>query len=333
MRSLPTLAVNPSWIHTHIQKDSISPTSDDVEDLCSSYVGHEIVLQGYLGSRSDVTKTLSFAPLLSKDRNHSVQLVSNTKSEDARSAIAHSALKGLSPGIPVSVKGIVKQKIKPKEPQRQTDVRRSQDVEVAIHHVAALNSFHEHNLYQDASHIPPEKRHLQLRENKSLRDALWFRAQVAQACRKHLDEDGWLDVETPLLFKSTPEGAREFLVPTRNAGQAYALPQSPQQYKQILMASGIPKYYQFARCFRDEDLRADRQPEFTQLDMEMSFVTGSDVMRHTESLIKAVWTSALPSQKLSEGDAFPRMNYQDAMARFGSDKPDTRLGCEVWCTP
>ncbi|EXJ65056.1 aspartyl-tRNA synthetase [Cladophialophora yegresii CBS 114405] len=155
------------------------------------------------------------------------------------------------------------------------------------------------------------------------------------------------EIETPILFKSTPEGAREFLVPTRRKGLAYALPQSPQQYKQVLMASGIPRYFQFARCFRDEDLRADRQPEFTQLDLEMAFAGSIDVMKTVEALLlEAVWpnvpgiASLQPptSTRLSDSEetisdpkrlAFPQLTYEDAMSRYGSDKPDTRLGSEI----
>ncbi|KAI7559223.1 hypothetical protein KC346_g22855, partial [Hortaea werneckii] len=135
------------------------------------------------------------------------------------------------------------------------------------------------------------------------------------------------EFETPMLFKSTPEGAREFLVPTRDPGMAYALPQSPQQYKQILMASGIPRYMQIARCFRDEDLRADRQPEFTQVDLEMAFASGEDVMRTIEDTVKALWGAMLDVKNLPA--AFPRMTYEEAMSKYGSDKPDIRLGSEI----
>ncbi|KAI7190229.1 hypothetical protein KC316_g5857, partial [Hortaea werneckii] len=155
-----------------------------------------------------------------------------------------------------------------------------------------------------------------------------FRSKAARFIRDHLaDQHGFEEFETPMLFKSTPEGAREFLVPTRDPGMAYALPQSPQQYKQILMASGIPRYMQIARCFRDEDLRADRQPEFTQVDLEMAFASGEDVMRTIEDTVKALWEALLDVKNLPA--AFPRMTYEEAMSKYGSDKPDIRLGSEI----
>ena len=144
------------------------------------------------------------------------------------------------------------------------------DREVVIRSIEAFNTIPTDLIIKDDAIFPPEQRHLQLRTNTEFRNNLRFRDQASKEMRNALGSLKFTEIETPLLFKSTPEGAREFLVPTRAKGLAYALPQSPQQYKQILMASGISRYFQFARCFRDEDLRADRQPEFTQVDCSLS---------------------------------------------------------------
>jgi aspartyl-tRNA synthetase len=147
------------------------------------------------------------------------------------------------------------------------------------------------------------------------------------AIREYFDKQDFLEIETPMLFKSTPEGAREFLVPSRlNEGKFYALPQSPQQYKQMLMVAGIERYYQLARCFRDEDLRADRQPEFTQVDLEMSFIDREDMYALIEGLLSTVWKETLGEEITTP---FLRMPYNDAMNRFGSDKPDMRFAMEI----
>jgi aspartyl-tRNA synthetase len=169
-------------------------------------------------------------------------------------------------------------------------------------------------------------RYLDLRR-PSMFGFLKTRHLAVQAARAHLSEQGFLEIETPYLFKSTPEGAREFLVPSRvNPGQFYALSQSPQQYKQMLMVSGIERYYQIARCFRDEDLRADRQPEFSQIDIEASFIDREDMYALVEGMMKRIWKEAIG---VDIATPFPRMPFVDAMNRYGVDKPDTRYALEI----
>lgn len=169
-------------------------------------------------------------------------------------------------------------------------------------------------------------RYLDLRRQKNFK-RLQMRHRATTAVRNYLDENKFLEIETPYLFKTTPEGAREFLVPSRlNPGCMYALAQSPQQYKQMLMVAGVERYYSLARCFRDEDLRADRQPEFTQIDLEMSFINREDMYSLIEGMLKRIWKEA---RGMDIETPFIRMPFREAMDRFGSDKPDTRFGMEL----
>lgn len=258
----------------------------------------------------------------------SIQLVSTLTEGQEGSDTAHQQLRLLAEHTPVAITGTVKPR---KAPRATTSPGKPGTLitgaEVKVEKVTPLNEFPKDIIMNEDTVFPAEQRHLQLRNDAELRNALAFRSRVARKIRDELgDRHGFIEVETPLLFKSTPEGAREFLVPSRSPGMAYALPQSPQQYKQILMASGIPRYLQIAKCFRDEDLRADRQPEFSQVDLEMAFATGEDVMNVMESVIKMLWSDLL---QVDLPDKFARMTYHEAMSRYGSDKPDLRLGCEI----
>jgi aspartyl-tRNA synthetase len=204
------------------------------------------------------------------------------------------------------------------------------EIEIVVENLQILNAaktppFTIEDETDGGDELRMQYRYLDLRRNP-VQQKLFLRNQVALETRKYLDSQNFMDVETPVLIKSTPEGARDFVVPSRmNQGQFYALPQSPQTFKQLLMVSGIDRYYQIVKCFRDEDLRADRQPEFTQIDCEMSFVEQEDVLQTFEGLIKHLFKSVKNVD--FEGD-FPRMTYADAMEKYGSDKPDIRFGME-----
>ncbi|HLW39340.1 MAG TPA: aspartate--tRNA ligase, partial [Brumimicrobium sp.] len=204
------------------------------------------------------------------------------------------------------------------------------EVEIKVSDITVLNTsktppFTIENETDGGEELRMKYRYLDIRRNPII-EKLRLRNKVALETRKYLDSVDFMDVETPYLIKSTPEGARDFVVPSRmNPGEFYALPQSPQTFKQLLMVSGIDRYYQIVKCFRDEDLRADRQPEFTQIDCEMSFVEQEDVLNIFEGLIKHVFKACINHD--FEGD-FPRMTYAEAMETYGSDKPDIRFGME-----
>ncbi|GAM84333.1 hypothetical protein ANO11243_023270 [Dothideomycetidae sp. 11243] len=302
-----------------------SPATHCFEDLAALTPSDDlVVLHGYVESQRSASSKLLFVELGSPDGLLSVQL--KLYSSDSATIATRERIKSIRPFAPVVVTGRIetraaapsRSKSDEEEPIRITNV------EVSILDLQPLNDFPKDIIVAEGTVIPPEQRHLQLRTSKVLRDGVVFRSKACEVVRSFLSsKHGFVDIETPLLFKSTPEGAHEFLVPTRTQGHAYALPQSPQQYKQILMASGISRYMQIAKCFRDEDLRADRQPEFTQVDVEMSFAGEDQVMAIMEGLIKTMWMKLIGVDLRQ--NAFPRMTYQEAMSMYGSDKPDTRL--------
>ena len=204
------------------------------------------------------------------------------------------------------------------------------DIEILVSELTVLNKsltppFTIEDKTDGGEELRMKYRYLDIRRN-SIKEKLIFRHKVSSEIRNYLTALDFIDVETPYLIKSTPEGARDFVVPSRmNQGEFYALPQSPQTFKQLLMVGGIDKYFQIVKCFRDEDLRADRQPEFTQIDCEMSFVSQEDILKTFEGLIKHL----LSSIKNINVDDFPRMTYDEAMSKYGCDKPDIRFGMEL----
>jgi len=207
------------------------------------------------------------------------------------------------------------------------------DIEILVDNLSVLNAsktppFTIEDKTDGGEELRMQYRYLDIRRS-AVKEKLMFRSQVSMAVRNYLTEAGFIDVETPYLIKSTPEGARDFVVPSRmNEGQFYALPQSPQTFKQLLMVGGMDKYFQIVKCFRDEDLRADRQPEFTQIDCEMTFVEQEDILTQFEGLTQHL----LKSIKGIEPKPFPRLSYEEAMKTYGNDKPDIRFGmtfCEL----
>lgn len=277
-------------------------------------VGSEVQLAGWIQISRDLG-SLTFVDL--RDRYGITQLVFN---EDTDKELYETARK-LGREWVASIKGVVRERSN-KNPNRPTG-----DIEIVVKELQILNGskvppFTIEDETDGGDDLRMKYRYLDIRRNP-VQQNLIFRSKLALATRQYLGEAGFVEIETPFLIKSTPEGARDFIVPSRmNPGQFYALPQSPQTFKQILMIAGMDRYFQLVKCFRDEDLRADRQPEFTQIDCEMAFVSQEDVLQTFEGLTKSLFSSLLDIQ-LSE---FPRMTYDDAMRLYGSDKPDLRFG-------
>lgn len=290
-------------------------------ELRADLVGQEVVLLGWVQKRRDLGG-LIFIDL--RDRTGLVQL----QLDPAEAADAFGAAEAVRSEYVLACRGIVQ----PRPAGGENLQLATGAVEVVVGDLEVLNTAQTPPFYiqpdLDADETLRLKyRYLDLRR-PDLQQALITRHRVARAVRDYLDQNGFLEIETPLLTRSTPEGARDYLVPSRvNRGAFYALPQSPQLFKQLLMMAGYDRYYQLARCFRDEDLRADRQPEFTQIDVEMSFVSEGDVQLMTEGMVRAVVSQVLGAAGAQL--SFPRLTYAEAMERFGSDKPDLRFGMEL----
>ncbi|MDE0584938.1 aspartate--tRNA ligase, partial [Planococcus sp. A6] len=283
-------------------------------------IGQRVSLKGWVRKRRDLGG-LIFVDV--RDRSGIVQVVFNPEISEPASKIGES----LRNEFVVHIDGLVVERA---EGQVNAAMKTGK-IEVQVDNVEIINAaknppFAIEDQTDVSEDLRLKYRYLDLRR-PAMFETLKMRSDVTKTIRNFLDSEGFLDVETPILTKSTPEGARDYLVPSRvHDGEFYALPQSPQLFKQMLMVSGVDKYYQIARCFRDEDLRADRQPEFTQIDMEMSFQTMEDIIELNERLMIQV----MKDVKGIDIDAgFERMSYRDAMERFGSDKPDVRFGMEL----
>ena len=280
-------------------------------------VGQRVLLRAWVHRRRDLGGLL-FLDL--RDRSGVAQAV--VYPEDF--AGAHQALDSVRPEWVVEVEGEVLER-ENKNPDMATGF-----VELKVERAAVLAKSDTPPIQVEGQIDASEElrlkhRYLELRRPELQKNFL-LRDQVTLAVRNFLHENGFIDLETPILTRSTPEGARDYLVPSRvHHGQFYALPQSPQLFKQILMVSGFERYYQVARCFRDEDLRAERQPEFTQIDIEMSFISEQDI----QDLVEGLLAEVMPIAGIDVELPLPRMTWHDAMARYGSDKPDLRFGCEI----
>ena len=293
----------------------------NLAELREKNIGETVTLSGWVDTKRNVSTSLTFIDL--RDREGKTQIVFNN--ELLSEKVLEEVQKLKSESV-IRVVGEVKERSN-KNPNIPTG-----DIEVFAKEIEILNAcdtlpFQISGIDDNLSeNMRLTYRYLDIRRNKMINN-LKMRHRMIMSIRNYMDQAGFLDVDTPVLTKSTPEGARDFLVPSRtNPGTFYALPQSPQLFKQLLMIGGVEKYFQIAKCFRDEDLRADRQPEFTQLDIEMSFVEKEDVMNEIEGLAKYVFKNVTGEEA---NYTFQRMPYAEAMDRFGSDKPDLRFAVEL----
>lgn len=293
-------------------------------NLRSTHLGETLTLCGWVDRRRDHGGVI-FLDL--RDRTGIVQIVSDPE----RTPDSYKAAEGLRNEYVVKITGRVSQR----PPESLNPKLATGEIEIYADHIELLNGLGKQLPFQiSASETETVRedlrlkyRYLDLRRERMTRN-LHLRHEVVKAMRRFLeDQEHFIEVETPILTRSTPEGARDYLVPSRvNPGEWFALPQSPQLFKQLLMVSGFDRYYQIARCFRDEDLRADRQPEFTQLDMEMSFMTQEGILALNEALVAHIFKTV---KGIEIPLPFPRLTYKEALDRYGSDKPDTRFGLEL----
>ncbi len=294
--------------------------TEDAGLIDERFVGQTVTVKGWVGKRRDLGN-LIFIDV--RDRMGVVQCIFS----EEKNAQAHKIADTIRNEYVVSVEG----EVVLRDEKTRNDKIKSGNVEIIVTKVEILSTAKTLPFVLDDASLSSEElrmkyRYLDLRRTE-LADVLHLRSKITKATRDYLDGHNFTDVETPILTKSTPEGARDYLVPSRvHPGEFYALPQSPQLFKQLLMVAGFDRYYQIARCFRDEDLRADRQPDFTQIDMEMSFMSQDEIITMIEGLIAHVMKEV---KGIEVKVPFERMDYNDAMERFGSDKPDTRFGMEL----
>ena len=289
-------------------------------ELGKEDIGKEIVLMGWVQRRRDHGGVI-FVDL--RDRDGLTQIVFNPEINPEVHAKAHVIRSEYVLGVRGEVKARLEGMTNPNLATGEIEIMVS---ELKILNPATTPPFMIEDKIDVSENVRLQYRHIDLRRPQ-LQKNIILRHKISAAVRQHFNENGFLEIETPVLTKSTPEGARDYLVPSRvNPGQFYALPQSPQLFKQLLMISGYDRYYQIVKCFRDEDLRADRQPEFTQIDVEMSFVGEEDVMRTAEGMMARILKEV---KGIELETPFPRLEYTEAVGRFGLDKPDTRFGLEL----
>lgn len=282
------------------------------------HVGEEVIVKGWVNTRRDMSK-LAFLDMRDRSGLLQVVLVASELSPEAQEL-----MKDIRAEYCLSIRGIVQRR---GEKQINPDLPTG-TVELLAKDIQLLNSsktppFELAETFSVSEDVRLKYRYLDLRSPRMLRN-LELRDKLISFFRDFLHREGFVEVETPIMTKGTPEGSREYLVPSRlHDGQFYVLPQSPQQFKQLLMVAGLERYFQIARCFRDEDQRGDRQPEFTQLDLEMSFVTQEDVLALNEKMMIEMVKTIAPEKHITQVP-FPRISYRDSMAQYGNDKPDLR---------